>query len=847
MNKIDPIPIAEKDAAVVDVCRQILAASLEDRTLSLDLRVSIQNIQVRLKIWAGNVGVFGSDTASLGYRLRDDPDLVELLLSILRKLKDNLDKAAYPPLLEETEDESESHQERHSGSVASSSSSALLSLDSGAEGSSSGDDSPAPKTATVFIKEANDMVNRLYRLASVFRKPVSSSENAKVLALIKKLKERGEDDELKDVDDHARTHIKAHFPQTPKALVDRLVDSVLLRRMKIRYRQRHQRKLNQGLDLALADQTLGKDHSKVTDPKAIWTSGSSSRIEGDLQAKDKSTAHFVLPRVAVSATNASSIDRQRVVAGGYARSTALSKITQAAMSRRQHLDVPPPPRPLNAGQKQLECPYCRRLLQLEEFEEPRWTRHILKDIDPYVCLFEDCIESHTLFKTAEEWLGHMQWQHNVVYACQAVGHENVVFAHANDLESHLRKDHPGAFTESQLLSLVNQSALPGTDTFSNLNTSYSVAESSCLLCNNFDSSNGDNEVANTDSEQKMQNHILEHLEALALLAIPGDDDLDEVQSNVRQSSRNARASLETDSDNSFLTSLEDTGARAPDDDLVPDCNVYNDHWVAALTNIRHAKFPEPDKDPVHIYMQAKHNKRDLEFQIRDSLLPPSDHEKFLPVDELHKIITFDTVYAELFRVLGHVKCQDDLKSISYNICDETKFPKSPSTSRKKLFATLVCINKAACISDFIHENIYDCHLPFYFTNSHQQDAYVYRKAKNGDEARVQCFETMSWSILDCENFQKYQWGFLAPYLEIISNGKRKRPRHYDFDDGQVLPFVEDSRKQSSEEPSMFSGGYSDVWRVRIHPAHHSHPSVRSMMPVLFHALHRPNQKEANIC
>lgn len=240
-----------------------------------------------------------------------------------------------------------------------------------------------------------------------------------------------------------------------------------------------------------------------------------------------------------------------------------------------------------------------------------------------------------------------------------------------------------------------------------------------------------------------------------------------------------------------------------------------------------ANQPAEDTSPTLDRRSSKDNV-ELELQIRKSLLPPSSREQFLPNNELDRIVTFDTVSTELLSVLGCEKSQHDLKKISQQICNQFKCPESSSTSRRKIFATLVCINKAACILDFIDENLYDCHLPFIFPDSHQQEIYVYRSVKNKDAARVDCFSRKGWSIMDCENFANYQWRFLAPYLEMISDGKRRRPRHYKFDDGQVLPFVEDSSKEHVGEPSMFSGGYSDVWRVRIHSAHHSHPSVSSI-------------------
>lgn len=215
---------------------------------------------------------------------------------------------------------------------------------------------------------------------------------------------------------------------------------------------------------------------------------------------------------------------------------------------------------------------------------------------------------------------------------------------------------------------------------------------------------------------------------------------------------------------------------------------------------------------------------ELEKQIRASLQASSGKvgEKFLPIDQLDQVITLNGVYTELIRVLLGQRSRGELQKLAHDIWDQVKVPKSPSTSRRKLFATLVCINKSACITHFVNENLYDCHLPFHLADDNHQDFYVYREVRqNDDVVRVQSFSKMSWSVVDCESFYKYQWAFLAPYFEVISDGTHQQPCHYIFDDGQVFPFVE----EGFGGLNMTSGGYSDVWRVRIHPAHHSHPSV----------------------
>lgn len=254
--------------------------------------------------------------------------------------------------------------------------------------------------------------------------------------------------------------------------------------------------------------------------------------------------------------------------------------------------------------------------------------------------------------------------------------------------------------------------------------------------------------------------------------------------------------------------------------------------------------PLEDREDVELSIQASGNAGstqvwsddseppvELELRLRESMLPSGDGEQFLPINMFEKLMTKKTILSELVRVLSHYSAES-LRKLVDTICDEANDLKLPSTTRKIIFATLVCIDKAHCVTVFIDEDLYDCYLPFKFANKLanklRHDFVLYRKTSSNDQVQIQRISKMGWSIRERENFQNYQWRFLAPYFEMVSDGKRRWPLHYIFDDEQVLPFVEDSSKEGRGEPSMVSGGYSDVWRVRIHPAHHSHPSVSSM-------------------
>lgn len=586
-------------------CARILTPTQTDKTLSSSLRQELADILVRLKVWAGNVGVFAPDNASVDYRLREDEDLVEVVSSMMRKLKQTLSQAIHPPLLEESDDGDE---EENEGAVAdpvsSGSSSVSLDLDSSVEESESGNDLERLGPSAIFIEEANDVINRLYRLAAVIRKPVSSSENAKIRAFMKKQNEKGDVEELADVEDHARCHIKAHFPQAPEFLVSRLVEAVVFRRMKIRYRQHHQAKLKQGIEPVFAAPALYEpsDEGAETPVARATLSKLLSGKRGSI-LKGMSGPQPTPRSVAFSATIASSVNTGSARLADYAKSSALSGITKAAVGRRQQLDVPPPPN--DSGKDKVVCPYCLRLISQDEMRQPRWTRHILKDIDPLVCLFEQCNESFTLFKTAEEWLGHMRWQHTIVYSCQAVGHEREVFGSSEDLEDHIRGAHPGTFTESHIPSIVKQGALPTSNTIGALNLSLSLNESQCLLCHTFDPQPVDAETMEdaapgSTPEQTMQSHILKHLEAIALLALPGSGDPDGVESDARQSSPGSDAEKKYETDDLPSAVFEDTVAERAADEGVPDQDGHDDCWAAVFEEVKQSHLLEPHQDPILI-------------------------------------------------------------------------------------------------------------------------------------------------------------------------------------------------------------------------------------------------------
>lgn len=216
----------------------------------------------------------------------------------------------------------------------------------------------------------------------------------------------------------------------------------------------------------------------------------------------------------------------------------------------------------------------------------------------------------------------------------------------------------------------------------------------------------------------------------------------------------------------------------------------------------------------------------LESRILDALEVSSGRtgRKFLPFNQMDKIFTYEAILDELQTHYPDLT-EGDLQCLAHKIYDEITLPDSSLTTRRKIFATLVRINKAAWITHFIREGLYDSDLPFFFPNYNEQHEPVTRRTRQGQRVPIYCFTVPRWTPFERELFEQYQWEFQAPFFQVTpTNGQRRRPLHYELGDNSILPFTEDFEGEGIGD--MISAGYSEVWRVRIHPAHHSHPSVR---------------------
>ena len=208
-------------------------------------------------------------------------------------------------------------------------------------------------------------------------------------------------------------------------------------------------------------------------------------------------------------------------------------------------------------------------------------------------------------------------------------------------------------------------------------------------------------------------------------------------------------------------------------------------------------------------LAARQQTRNNEGQIR----------KFIPKDELCRVVNTESVTRELVKELSKVHSHEQIRSYAKNVCRESvtgemRKGKAKIKSFRKIFALLVLVEAASSILLFLEEDVSDQDLPLTLVR-HQGTDELYRKSDQ-HKVPLRCFKHEMWSPVKLENFQEYQWWMLAPFFSPDEDGIVK---HYILRDEHILPFIASNDKE--DQIADKTGGYGKVIMVRIHADHHN--------------------------
>lgn len=127
-------------------------------------------------------------------------------------------------------------------------------------------------------------------------------------------------------------------------------------------------------------------------------------------------------------------------------------------------------------------------------------RHVVNDLDAYVCLFEECGSPEELYSHSSQWLKHMR-EHALRWRCASKSHGEFLGISREEYIEHMKTAHRSRLTDAQLRILADKSARTIGQIFK-----------SCPLC------------GIEETHGSMEEHVVGHLRLLALKSLPVCED-----------------------------------------------------------------------------------------------------------------------------------------------------------------------------------------------------------------------------------------------------------------------------------------------------------------------------------
>jgi hypothetical protein len=169
---------------------------------------ALSNQLARFKIWAGNLGVFAGGQSSADYRLRDDPNIKDVIVKLLKRLVDNLEPLSS---MKAALTESNEPNANDSDTVYSSDSSLGLSDETHSQ-ADVGEPAHSLPPRNTRIEIIDESITYLYKINSIIRKPNLDKEDQRIEKWFKK-RDSELNDELQALESYARWSMERKFPR----------------------------------------------------------------------------------------------------------------------------------------------------------------------------------------------------------------------------------------------------------------------------------------------------------------------------------------------------------------------------------------------------------------------------------------------------------------------------------------------------------------------------------------------------------------------------------------------------------------------------------------------------------
>ncbi|KAL7916500.1 hypothetical protein GGI35DRAFT_433224 [Trichoderma velutinum] len=405
----------------------------------------------RFNLWAAHGGIFGNyqQHTSMDWRLRERPELVEMILQLLTLLHEYLSAICTltGPIagkviaaVEDTSSQTQSPSFHTSASASSSECSFGLISETSAV---------VADPIDTMRGKVEQTLSELFRISAAIRSAGMSYRHTKAANFVEWQDGVNLTQRFKE---GVERLLRIKKPSPRDYMVKRLIETICLRQRELAYSRRKR------VGTSEKEESV-KSHVANLPPRS--TAGY-SRLGGS----GSTTSKLTHAAIGASRGKAAQPDtgQPTVYTATYVPTTVFTqkKPAKSPMTRPQLFTIdgsltnlPPPP---EVGERlEFECPYCDIPFEKTKFQGSSWRVHILEDLRPYVCILPDCKTPHALYKNSGSWISHMQTKHKVarwkcVPSCQSIIRN---FQTEAEFLAHAENEHKEEFTAEEMLELAN--------------------------------------------------------------------------------------------------------------------------------------------------------------------------------------------------------------------------------------------------------------------------------------------------------------------------------------------------------------------------------------------------------
>ncbi|KAK3942415.1 hypothetical protein QBC46DRAFT_256506, partial [Diplogelasinospora grovesii] len=297
-------------------------------------------------------------------------------------------------------------------------------------------------------------------------------------------------------------------------MFERCVGSISVRRRQLAYFQSHQAKLATPAAAWFVPTAPkpAKPSAQPTRPAVAAQLLSPSNVKGP-DSQQPAFQEVVDDAVSETVGSEFQFTSFRPSLSIYAPSSGASSSDAGGLGIAGPFEVPPAPE-LGPSDKDQMCPYCCLVYPAKTFslqkKARRWKKHLLEDLQPYICLFKNCNQRGKTYRSFKEWQAHLSPPHDQEWRCplshpgvDTVEEQALLFDTAAQFREHLTLCHPDLDPSSSVLHGVFHTA-----------RRPAVLPQWCFVC-----------LAEQTTVISLQRHLANHLEQAFLLALPGRDDI----------------------------------------------------------------------------------------------------------------------------------------------------------------------------------------------------------------------------------------------------------------------------------------------------------------------------------